>query len=332
VSDVTIAVDAAGGDGAPQVVLEGALQALRDDPLLAVVLVGPAEVVGPFVQQHPDRLAASAASETIGMDEHPAQAVRTKKDSSLVVGCGLVRDGHAGGFFSAGSTGACMAAATLHIGRIKGIARPAIATVLPAPHAPVVLADVGANADVRPEYLVQFAQMAGIYAERVLGVEAPRIALLNIGEEATKGSALAQEAYGLMEEKVAGFVGNAEGTDILTGRFDVIVTDGFTGNVTLKTIEGAADALMSRLKDALMATAVRRVAAAVVAPGLKELKRSLSAEEVGGAPLLGLKGSCIIGHGSSSARAVACGIAQAARCVRGRLPQVIAEAVAEAAG
>jgi glycerol-3-phosphate acyltransferase PlsX len=324
---VTIAIDVMGGDGAPAVVLEGAEQALAADPSLTLILTGPISAVEPFVSQHPDRASMVATSEVIGMEEHPANAVRKKKDSSIVVGCQLVKDGRADGFFSAGSTGACMAAATLYIGRLKGILRPAIASVLPSPVAPVVLADIGANADVKPEYLVQFAQMAAVYAELVMGVRHPRVGLLNIGEEATKGSALAQEAHKLMEKKVAGFCGNAEGTDILAGRFDVVVTDGFTGNVTLKVIEGTASILFDQLKQVLTATTARKLAASIIMPGLKELKKSLSAEEVGGAPLLGLKGSCVIGHGSSNARAIANGIAQTARCVRERVPTVIAAAV-----
>jgi glycerol-3-phosphate acyltransferase PlsX len=316
-----------GGDDAPTVVLEGVEQALEADPLLAVVLTGTPEVVEPFALRHLDRLEVVAAQEVIGMDEHPANAVRRKKDSSIVIGCQLVREGRADGFFSAGSTGACMAAATLYIGRLKGVSRPAIASVLPSPVAPVILTDIGANADVKPEYLVQFAQMARVYAKHIMGVEQPRVGLLNIGEEETKGSTLAQDVYKLMAKKVEGFCGNVEGTDILTGRFDVVVTDGFTGNVTLKTIEGTASVLFAQLKQVLMATTARKLAASVIMPGLKELKKSLSAEEVGGAPLLGLKGSCVIGHGSSNARAIANGIAQTARCVRAKVPEVIVEAV-----
>jgi glycerol-3-phosphate acyltransferase PlsX len=324
---VTVAIDVMGGDDAPAVVLEGAAQALAADPSLALILTGPASAIEPFVSRHPDRTSMAVASEVIGMDEHPANAVRKKKNSSIVVGCQLVKDGRADGFFSAGSTGACMAAATLYIGRLKGILRPAIASVLPSPVAPVVLTDIGANADAKPEYLVQFAQMASVYAELVMGVKHPRVGLLNIGEEETKGSLLAQEAYKLMAKKVLGFCGNAEGTDILAGRFDVVVTDGFTGNVTLKVIEGTAGVLFDQLKQVLTATTVRKLAASVVMPGLKELKKSLSAEEVGGAPLLGLKGSCVIGHGSSNVKAIANGIAQTARCVRERIPAVIAAAV-----
>jgi glycerol-3-phosphate acyltransferase PlsX len=324
---ITIAVDALGGDKAPEVVLEGVLQALTNDPQLSVILTGPAVIVEPFALANPGRVEAVATTEFIDMDEHPAQAVRKKKDSSIVVGCRLVKEERAAGFFSAGSTGACMAAATLYIGRLKGVSRPAIATILPSPAGPVILSDVGANADVKPEYLLQFAQMSAVYAERILGVENPRIALLNIGEEETKGSALAQEAYVLMQKKLEGFCGNAEGTDILTGRFDVIVTDGFTGNVTLKTLEGTVAVLFDQLKEIFTSSAANKLAAAVIMPGLRKLKKTLSADEVGGAPLLGLKGSCIIGHGSSNARAIANGIAVTAQCARERVPEIIAESV-----
>ncbi|MCL1847456.1 MAG: phosphate acyltransferase PlsX [Coriobacteriia bacterium] len=325
---VTVAVDVMGGDAAPQVVLEGLELALAADKDLSVILTGQADYVEPFAAAHVGRAIAVATSEVIGMEEHPAEAVRQKKDSSIVVGCRLVKEERAGGFFSAGSTGACMAAATLYIGRIKGITRPAIASILPSPVCPVILTDIGANADAKPEYLLQFAQMAAVYARHVMKVEQPRIGLLNIGEEETKGSLLAQEAYQLLKEQAPGFCGNAEGTDILQGRFDVVVTDGFTGNVALKTIEGTAAVLFDQLKLVLTASLPRKLAAGVIMPGLKELKKSLSADEVGGAPLLGLKGSCIIGHGSSNARAVANGIAVTAQCIRERLPELISETVA----
>ncbi len=220
-----------------------------------------------------------------------------------------------------------MAAATLYIGRIQGVLRPAIASVIPSPIAPVVLTDIGANADVKPEYLVQFAQMASIYAQKILNVAKPRVGLLNIGEEETKGSMLAQEAYGLLKEQVPGFIGNAEGNDILRGTFDVIVTDGFTGNVALKTIEGAAETLFAELKKILSASLASKIGASLIMSGLKQLKKSLSADEIGGAPLLGLKGGCIIGHGSSNAKAISNGIAATARYVREDVTQVIAEAV-----
>jgi glycerol-3-phosphate acyltransferase PlsX len=308
-------------------VLEGIRQALLADPQIKIIVTGPEGVVKEFAEQDPNNIEAVITTEVIGMNEHPANAVRQKKDSSIVVGCNLVKEGRAQGFFSAGSTGACMAAATLYIGRIKGVSRPAIASVLPSPVAPVVLTDIGANADVKPEYLVQFAQMASIYAQKILGIESPRVGLLNIGEEETKGSALAQEAYNLLNKKVFGFEGNAEGNDILSGKFDVIVTDGFTGNVVLKTIEGAAEMLFGELRNILTASLSRKIGASLIMPGLRELKTNLSADEVGGAPLLGLKGSCIIGHGSSNAKAIANGIAATARYVREDVTKTIAEAV-----
>jgi len=234
---VSIAVDALGGDAGPSVVLPGVAAALAHDACLEVLLCGPAGVVEPFAGEH-DRCTPVVCTEEIGMGEHPATAVRKKKDSTIVVGCRLVREGLAQGFFSAGSTGACLAAGTLVIGRIKGIARPALCTVIPSPLKPAVMCDVGANADCKPEYLVQFAQMASIYSEHVLDRPNPSVALLNIGSEEAKGSAFAQECYALLKEKVPNFAGNGEGNDILTGAFDVIVTDGFTGNVCIKTIEG----------------------------------------------------------------------------------------------
>lgn len=325
----TVAVDVMGGDRAPGVVVDGVQLALSADPALHVLLVGPADIVraaeGP-------RCTPVVATEVIAMDEHPATAVRTKKDSSIVVGCRLVRDGSADGFFSAGSTGACMAAATLGMGRVRGVARPAIAAVIPGAAGPTVLLDAGANADVKPEMLVQFALMGRAYARTVLGVAEPTLALLNIGEEETKGSTLAQEAHALMVGAVPGFQGNAEGRDVSAGRFDVIVTDGFTGNVTLKVLEGLASTLMSELKAALTERTINKLAALVVAPSLKRMKSKLDPDVYGGAPLLGVNGVCIIGHGSSSATAISNGVLVAARAARGRLTAAIADGLAAEAG
>ena len=226
--NVTIAVDAMGGDNAPSVVLDGVAAALAEDENLQVVLVGPADVVEPFASTH-NRCTAAVATEVIGMAEHPAEAVRKKKDSSIVIGCKLVKEDKAQGFFSAGSTGACLAGATLGIGRIKGVSRPCLCSVIPSPVAPVVMADIGANADCKPEYLAQFAQMASIYAEKIVGIKSPKCALLNIGEEDTKGSQFAQAAFAQLKEKVPNFVGNCEGRDIIAANYDVVITDGFTG-------------------------------------------------------------------------------------------------------
>ncbi|MDZ4167563.1 MAG: phosphate acyltransferase PlsX [Coriobacteriia bacterium] len=321
-STATVAVDAMGGDAAPAVVLTGVADALAADPALRVLLVGPETIVTPLAA---DRLEPVVATEIIAMDEHPASAVRTKKDSSIVVGCRLVREGRADAFFSAGSTGACMAAATLGMGRIPGVSRPAIATVIPGAAGPTVLLDVGANADVKADMLVQFAHMGSAYARIILGIEVPRVGLLNIGEEPTKGSLLAQEAYALMAAEVPGFVGNIEGRSVPTGAVDVIVTDGFTGNVTLKVLEGLSAMLLGQVKSALTATAINRLAAVIVSPSLRAIKDRLDPDAYGGAPLLGVNGVCIIGHGSAGPRAIANGIAVGARAVRGRLTGAIAE-------
>jgi len=324
---VTVAVDSVGGDFAPAEILSGVAVALAEDSALRVMLTGPEDVVVPFASTSGSRITPVVTTQIIAMDEHPATAVRTKKDSSIVVGARLVRDGDADAFFSAGSTGAAMAAATLIIGRIKGVHRPAIATVLPTAGPPTVLLDVGANSDCKPEHLLQFALMGSAYAKVVLGSVHPRIALLNIGEEPTKGSQLAQDAYALMAAGVPGFIGNVEGRDVIAGVADVIVTDGFTGNVALKLLEGTSKVLLGQVRDALTANPINRVAASVVAPSIKRLKARLDPDTYGGAPLLGVNGVCIIGHGSSKSTAVANAIRVAAQAGRGGLTSQIADAI-----
>ena len=329
--DMKIAVDAMGGDDAPAVVLEGVAAALAERDGFEVVLTGPADVVEPFAASH-ERVAARACSETIGMGEHGAQAVRKKKDSSIVVGCDLVRDGVAQGFFSAGSTGACMAAATLRMGRVRGVRRPAIVSIIPSPAAKTVMCDIGANADCKPEYLVQFAQMGRVFAQAMLGVEDPRVGLLNIGAEEEKGSEFAQACHKLMAEQVPGFAGNAEGRAVALGGFDVIVTDGFTGNVVIKSFEGVGMALLSALKDTLTDSPKHKLGALLVKDGLARLKAEISADEYGAAQLLGVRGVCMIGHGSSSAKAVKNGILATVSAVSQDLPVRLARALEAPAG
>jgi len=313
-----VCVDVMGGDNAPGEILTGIEIALQTDFALEVVLTGLADVVTSAAARLP-RTRAVSTSEVIEMDEHPANAVRSKKDSSIVVGCRLVKEGEADAFVSAGNTGACMAAATLVMGRVPGVLRPAIAAVLPTGTAPVVLLDVGANADCKPEYLVQFAHMGAAYARVVLGVDEPRVALLNIGEEPTKGSQLAVEAHALMADGVPRFVGNAEGRDLTTGFTDVMVTDGFTGNVALKLLEGVSKSMLDQIKHAMTSTALTTAAAALMKPAFRRLKDTLDPDTYGGAPLLGVAGTCIIGHGSSRSTAVANAIRAAADGVRGDL-------------
>ena len=323
---VTLTVDALGGDSAPDVVLAGTAAALAEDVDLTVILCGPKEVVEPFAAAH-ERCVAQVTTEHIAMGEHPARAVRSKKDSSIVVGCRLVKEGVAQGFFSAGSTGACLAAGTLVMGRIKGVTRPALCSVIPSPIAPVIMCDIGANADCKPEYLVQFAQMATIYAEKIIKIENPRVALLNIGEEDEKGSVFAQEAFKLLKANVSNFDGNAEGCDILSATYDIFVTDGFTGNVCLKTIEGTSKTLFRALKGVFYTNVLTKIGALPIKGELAKLMAKISPDTYGGAPLLGVKGACIVGHGSSNSIAIQNGIRTTAETVRAHVSELIAQAV-----
>ncbi len=325
----TVCVDAMGGDESPEVVCEGIALALERDPDLTVVVAGTDEVVTPFCAKT-DRTISLVCSEVIGMEEHPAEAVRKKKDSSIVRACAAVRAGEADAFFSAGSTGAIFAASTMGVGRIRGIKRPALATPLPGlgGHHTVVL-DLGANADVRPEMIVQFAQMGSAYARVALGVEQPRVGLLCNGEEETKGSEMALAYHQALAEADCGFVGNAEGTDLLLGDFDVIVTDGFTGNVALKTLEGTAKFILGSLKAAVAESKRYMLGAGLLKPALKEMQATLSGDEYGGAVLVGLKAPVFVGHGATSVQAVASGTAACAAAVRGGLVDKIASALAQ---
>lgn len=325
----TVAVDAMGGDHAPSAVLEGVDIALAADSALCVALVGQTDVVEPFAAERP-AVEALAAPEVIGMHEHPANAVRAKRDSSIVVGCDAVRDCLAGAFFSAGNTGAVMAAATLRMGRLAGVSRPALAAILPFSARPVVFLDVGAQADVKAENLLHFGHMGAAYAECVLGRPEPTVALLNIGEEPGKGSQIARDAHALMAEGLPRFAGNVEGHDLVGATADVVVTDGFTGNVCLKLFEGYTSWLFGEIKTAVASSPTRKAAAGVLKPALDEMRRRLDPDAYGGVPLLGVAGVCLIGHGGSSPRAVASGIQAAAQAVRGGLIDAIATSLAEA--
>lgn len=288
-----------GGDLAPDEVVAGARQAAADG--IPVMLVGvPSELSG-------SGLEVISASEVIAMDEDPGQGVRRKKDSSLVRAAEAVRDGRACAMVSAGNTGAAMASALLRMGRIKGVSRPAIATPLPIPGStPTILLDAGANAECLAAWLVQFAQMGAVLARHRFGVAEPRVGLLSIGEEPTKGTPVVKEAHELMASSAGfRFVGNVEGRDIMTGAADVVVTDGFTGNVALKTLEGGMRFFMSTLMTALDRTPETRAAGDVLLPSLAPLVAEIEPDSTGGAMLLGVEGVCVISHGSSKARAIA---------------------------
>jgi len=286
-----------GGDHAPAEIVAGAIQAHEDG--VEVLLVGH------DLQGVPEGIEVVEATEVIAMDDpDPARAVRSKRQSSVAVASRLVKEGRADAVFSAGSTGAALAAGVLEVGRIRGVARPALALVLPFGDSPTVLVDAGANADVRPEHLSGFAVLGEIFAERRLGLDKPRVGLLSVGEEPGKGNELAKQAFPLVEGAVANFIGNVEGRDIASDRVDVVVTDGFTGNVVLKTLEGFGKFLLNELMGVFMASEQAKEAAKVLMPGLLELAGTLSPDSTGGAHLVGVKGVCIIGHGSSNAEAV----------------------------
>jgi glycerol-3-phosphate acyltransferase PlsX len=295
-----------GGDHAPAEIVAGALLA-RNELSIETALVGSKDIIEAELTrlgEQPASWEIVHATEAIAMDEHPAQAVRTKRDASINVGMDMVKRGVAGGFVSAGNTGAVMASALMTLGRIQGIERPALGTLAPFTERGVLVLDVGANADVKPSYMVQFAQMGSVYAERVMGVPNPRIALLNIGSEDTKGSELVQEVHGRLQHAGVNFVGNIEGGDVHHGNADVIVTDGFTGNVAVKVTEGVADFIFRELRSALTSKLRYKLAAMVLRPALLKMRDRMDPGTYGGVPLLGVNGFVLIAHGNSNARAV----------------------------
>jgi len=312
-----IAVDAMGGDYAPGEIVKGALKSIEHFDI-EVILVGQPERIQEFLPQGelPPRIKIKEAREVVEMDEHPAQAVRKKKDSSIVVATRMVKEGEADALVSAGSTGAQMAASLLGLGRIKGIDRPAIVTVLPTLEGGKLILDVGANPDAKPQHLVQYAMMGSIYAESILGIKNPRVALLNIGAEETKGNELTQATYPLLQQAPLNFVGNIEGREIPYGRdADVVVCEGFVGNVLLKTTEGLAGALFQLIKEKITSTPVRKLGALAIKPGFKEVAKMMDYAEYGGAPLLGVNGISIICHGSSKEKAIFNAVRVAKECV-----------------
>ncbi|HRE02647.1 MAG TPA: phosphate acyltransferase PlsX [Ilumatobacteraceae bacterium] len=317
-----IAIDAMGGDFAPDAIVAGALQAA--DVGIPVVLVGP-EGLGGI-----GSLPLITASEVIAMDEDPAGGVRRKKDSTLVRAAEAVRDGKASAMISAGNTGATMASALLRMGRIKGVSRPAIATAIPVPGStPTVLLDAGANAEVQPEWLVQFAQMGSVYARHRFGIANPRVGLLSIGEEPGKGDSLRKEAFPLLQAAPGiNFIGNVEGRDIMSDGVDVVVTDGFTGNVVLKTLEGSLKAVIKSLLAAFGADPANKPHADALLPSLLPLYEVLDPENHGGAILLGVDGVCIISHGSTTAKAMLNAAKVAQEMVQGGMVEQIRAAIA----
>jgi glycerol-3-phosphate acyltransferase PlsX len=325
---VTVAIDAMGGDKAPGEIVAGALQAAVELDV-KIRLTGREADLRPFLPngEPPDGVELAPASEVIEMAEEPASAARTKKDSSIVRAAQAVRDGDADAMVGAGNTGATMAAALLKMGRIKGIARPAIAVPIPVPGAtPHLLVDGGSTVDCTPEWLEQFARMGREYARTRLGIDEPTVGLLSNGEEPGKGDELRKAAFPLLE-KLPGFVGNVEGRDLMSQKADVIVTDGFTGNVALKTLEGAITATAGLVFRVLDANDEARAAAKVIAPLLLDAAQELDPDYFGGAVLLGIDGICVISHGSSSARAIVNATRVAIDCIETDVVGRVKEAV-----
>ncbi len=312
-----IVLDAMGGDFAPAVNVEAAVNTAREFGY-EIVMVGRQEVLRPLLVQHNTAnltLPIVHAPDVIEMDEHPAAAVKSKKNSSIVVGMEMVKRGEADAFVTMGNTGAAMAAALLRLGRIPGIHRAALSVVYPTVHGWCLILDVGANTDCKPEYLVQFALMGSIYAERVLGIRNPTVALVSNGEEETKGSQLVQEVHQILKRSPINFIGNAEGRHIPTGYADVYVTDGFTGNVIIKLSEGMSSMVQTMLREEVMRTSMGKLGGLLIKDAIKRMKKRTDYEEIGGAPLLGVDGVVIIGHGRSNARAVRSALRVAANAV-----------------
>lgn len=307
---ITIAVDAMGGDYAPTQIIKGVNLAVQLYDI-KVLLVG---IESKIIEEYkslkvsiPTSVEIIHASEIIEMDESPTKAIKKKKDSSIVKALSLVHDKQADAFVSAGNTGACMTGSFFHWGRLKGIERPAIAALLPTTrHTPAVLIDAGANSDCEPQMLVQFAQMGSIFSEKVIGIKKPRVGILNIGGEASKGNSLALATHKMFQENNYGvnFVGNIEGREIFLGECDVIICDGFTGNVTLKVAEGVAKMLTGILKHELKQSLMNKAGALLAKSAFKRLKKRIDYEEYGGSLLLGVNGICVIAHGGSNDLAI----------------------------
>jgi glycerol-3-phosphate acyltransferase PlsX len=313
-----IAVDAMGGDVGPPVTVEGAVAAARDG-LAEIVLVGDkVSVERELTRQAAGRLPITVrhASQVIAMDEPPSHALRRKRDSSMRVAAELVRDGEAQAFVSAGNTGAAMAIAMFTMGVLAGVDRPAIAVPLPNLKGRTILLDVGANVDPKPRHLVQYAIMGHVYARDILGVVRPRVGLLSVGEEEGKGNELVREVFKTLEAMPLNFVGNVEGRDLYNGAVDVVVTDGFTGNVALKISESLADMIVHLIREELTRGTMAKLGALLVRPAFRRFWKRVDYNELGGAPLLGINGACIISHGASPPRAVKNAIRVAAEWVR----------------
>ncbi|MEG0472776.1 MAG: phosphate acyltransferase PlsX [Solibacillus sp.] len=324
-----LAVDGMGGDNAPQAIVQGVLLALADFPNVEIQLYGDEQKMAPFIQQH-ERLQVIHCAEVVEAEDDPARAVRRKKDSSMTRMLEAVAEGRADACLSAGNTGALMAGGLFKVGRIDGVARPALATTLPTMNGDgFLMLDLGANAEAKPENLLQYAIMGDIYVKKVRAQKSPRVGLLNIGTEEKKGNDLTKSAYTLLNEADFNFEGNVEARELLNGVADVVVTDGFTGNMVLKSIEGTAGTIFKMLKESFMSSTKSKLAAVLVKNDLKQLKDKMDYTEYGGAALFGLKSPVIKAHGSSNPKAIYSAIRQARIMVEHNVCETIAETIAQ---
>lgn len=327
---IKIAVDGMGSDNSPRSEIDGAIQAVREYGV-HIILVGKEPILGPLLKAQARGLDIEIrhASEVVTMDEPPTAALRKKRDSSIRVAADLVRDGEASGLVSAGNTGAVMATSKMVIGTVPGVDRPALATVLPTLKGPAVLLDVGANVACKPHHLVQFAIMGHLFSKKIVGVASPRVGLMSVGEEESKGNDLTKEVHKALKEIRLNFIGNVEGRDIYNGRADVIVCDGFTGNVALKTSEGLIEAVLQLLKQELSRNLKTKVGALLSQQSFKRLKRRLDYAEYGGAPLLGLRGVSIICHGRSNSNAIKNAIRVAKEFTENQVSSILEEELSQ---
>lgn len=313
---IKIAVDAMGGDFAPEEIVKGACQAISEFPEVEIILVGQEDKVNQILRKYPfPRISTINASQVITMDEAPVSAVREKKDASINVALQLVAEGKAQAVVSAGNTGAYMTAALFKLGRIPGVERPAIATIFPARSGSVLCLDVGANSENRPKHLQQFGEMGSLYAQHVLHIENPRVGLLNIGEEPEKGNELTTATYLLLKQSKINFMGMVESGEILSGKVDVVVCDGFVGNLILKFAESVSSFVVDLIKSEITRNPISWLGAALLLPAFMGIKKKIDSDELGGAPILGVDGLCIKAHGRAKAKAIKNAIRVAAEAV-----------------
>jgi glycerol-3-phosphate acyltransferase PlsX len=325
-----IALDAMGGDYAPSVNVEGALETIKEREDIDIILVGKEDLLNKELknrQYDHRRLSLVHASQVVEMHDSPSVAIRRKRNSSIYIGVGLVKSGDADGFVSAGHSGAVMASSLLLLGKSRGVDRPAIATLMPAIRDKFIMLDVGATVDCKPENLLQFALMGSTYCRMILEKKSPKVALLSIGEEDTKGNEVTREAFKLIEETGIKFIRNIEGKDIFSGKADVVVCDGFTGNIALKISEGLAEAILRMLKREISSVSTGRIGYMLMKPAIRNFKKRTDYDEYGGAPLLGINGTSIISHGRSSSKAIKNALKVAADFAGKRVFEAISRAI-----